>query len=208
MTGGDAAHGRASGAARSDDGNLDVALRLPATLGGLGGGTNPEQLFATGYAACFHGAPSLLAAKAGFAIPDSKVGTSVTFGRDPVDRLFMLKADITIRLPGIDRAGGSARAPHRALLPVREDGAAGHRQYCFTGYLTPRFVTPNSSASPSRIPRYLVIRPHGLLITPAQKEIGSYHPQAEEAKCKLQISRRSNDRRFARCRYGSCRSWR
>ncbi|SAL80307.1 OsmC family protein [Caballeronia terrestris] len=112
VTGGDAAHGRASGVARSDDGNLDITLRLPAALGGPGGGTNPEQLFAAGYAACFHGALSLLAAKAGIAIPDARVDASVTFGRDPVDGLFTLKADITIHLPGIDRAQAEALVRH------------------------------------------------------------------------------------------------
>jgi Ohr subfamily peroxiredoxin len=104
VTGGDAAHGRASGVARSDDGNLDVTLRLPDALGGPGGGTNPEQLFAAGYAACFHGALSLLAARAGIAIADATVQASVTFGRDPVDGLYTLTADVRIHLPGVERA--------------------------------------------------------------------------------------------------------
>jgi lipoyl-dependent peroxiredoxin len=46
VTGGQVQHGRASGRAISDDGHLDVSLRLPKELGGPGGGTNPEQLFA------------------------------------------------------------------------------------------------------------------------------------------------------------------
>jgi Ohr subfamily peroxiredoxin len=104
VTGGDAEHGRASGVARSDDGNLEVDLRLPDALGGPGGGTNPEQLFAAGYAACFHGALSLLAARAGIPIPDAKVEASVTFGRDPVDGLYTLTADVRIYLPGVERA--------------------------------------------------------------------------------------------------------
>jgi Ohr subfamily peroxiredoxin len=103
VTGGDAAHARASGVARSDDGNLDVNLRLPAELGGAGDGTNPEQLFAAAYAACLHGALSLIAAKAGIAIPGASVAASVTFGRDPVDGLFMLSADVRIHLPGVER---------------------------------------------------------------------------------------------------------
>jgi Ohr subfamily peroxiredoxin len=104
VNGGESGHGRASGVARSDDGVLDVQLRMPEQLGGPGGGTNPEQLFAAGYAACFHGALSLLAARANVAIADAEVVASVTFGRDPVDGLFMLRADIRVRLPGIDRA--------------------------------------------------------------------------------------------------------
>jgi lipoyl-dependent peroxiredoxin len=102
VTGGAAAHARASGVARSDDGNLDLDLRLPPELGGTGGGTNPEQLFAASYAACLHGALSMIAAQAGVAIPDASVVASVTFGRDPVDGLFLLSADVRIHLPGVD----------------------------------------------------------------------------------------------------------
>lgn len=103
VSGGESRHGRASGVARSDDGILDLQLRMPEQLGGPGGGTNPEQLFAAGYAACFHGALSLLATRADVTIPDAEVVASVTFGRDPVDGLFTLTADIRIRLPGVDR---------------------------------------------------------------------------------------------------------
>ncbi|HYG41416.1 MAG TPA: Ohr family peroxiredoxin [Bordetella sp.] len=105
VEGGEAAHGRASGIARSDDDQLQVALRLPAELGGAGGGTNPEQLFAAGYAACFHGALSLLATHAGLPIPPgATVKASVSFGRDPVDGLYALTAQVNIHLPGMDPA--------------------------------------------------------------------------------------------------------
>jgi Ohr subfamily peroxiredoxin len=103
VTGGDAGHGRASGIARSDDGNLAVHLRLPKALGGPGGGTNPEQLFAAGYAACFHGALSLLAAQASIPIPGASVQVTVDFGRDPTDGLFILSAQTRVRLPGVER---------------------------------------------------------------------------------------------------------
>lgn len=104
VSGGEAGHGRASGVARSEDGNLDLSLRLPEVMGGPGGGTNPEQLFAAGYAACFHGALSLLATKANIPIPGASVAVSVSFGRDPVDGLYMVTADVAIRLPGVERA--------------------------------------------------------------------------------------------------------
>lgn len=104
VSGGEAAHGRASGIARSDDGNLELALRLPAALGGPGGGTNPEQLFAAGFAACFHGALKLLATRAGIALEDATVDAAVTFGRDPVDGLYTLMAEIRIDLPRLPRA--------------------------------------------------------------------------------------------------------
>jgi Ohr subfamily peroxiredoxin len=104
VTGGEAGHGRASGVARSDDGNLDLQLRLPPAMGGPGGGTNPEQLFAAGFAACFHGALSLLAARDGIPVADASVTAAVAFGRDPVDGLYALTAKVEIRLPGVDRA--------------------------------------------------------------------------------------------------------
>lgn len=104
VTGGDAGHGRASGVAHSDDGNLSVDLRMPKALGGPGDGTNPEQLFAAGYAACFHGALSLLAARAGISVPGASVEVTVDFGRDPMDGLFMLTAHTRIRLPDVERA--------------------------------------------------------------------------------------------------------
>jgi Ohr subfamily peroxiredoxin len=104
VSGGEAEHGRASGVARSDDGNLNVQLRLPTALGGDGGGTNPEQLFAAAYAACFHGALNLLAAKNKIPVHDANVQMSVTFGRDPVDGLFMLTADIRIHLPDVEKS--------------------------------------------------------------------------------------------------------
>ncbi|QOF80356.1 Ohr family peroxiredoxin [Variovorax sp. 38R] len=104
VSGGEAEHGRASGVARSDDGNLNVQLRLPTALGGNGDGTNPEQLFAAAYAACFHGALNLLAAKRRIPVHDANVQMSVAFGRDPVDGLFMLTADVRIHLPDVEKS--------------------------------------------------------------------------------------------------------
>lgn len=103
VAGGEASHGRASGVARSDDGQLSMDLRLPSALWGPGGGTNPEQLLAAAYAASFHGALGLLAARDGIAIPDATVRVSVTFGRDPVDGLYMLTAQVSVHLPGVDQ---------------------------------------------------------------------------------------------------------
>jgi osmotically inducible protein OsmC len=103
VTGGEAAHGRASGVVKSDDGALAVNLRMPTELGGPGGGSNPEQLLAAGYAACFHGALTQLACRVGVEVTDLSVDAAVTFARDPVDGLFLLSADIRVSLPGLDR---------------------------------------------------------------------------------------------------------
>ncbi|SAK43837.1 OsmC family protein [Caballeronia glebae] len=104
VTGGDARHGRASGVARSDDGNLALNLRMPQALGGPGGGTNPEQLFAAAYAACFHGAMVLLATRAGIVVEAASVSVTVEFGRDPMDGLFVLSADTRVHMPGVERS--------------------------------------------------------------------------------------------------------
>lgn len=103
VTGGEAAHGRASGVVHGGDGELLTELRLPAELGGPGGGSNPEQLLAAGYAACFHGVLCLLATRSGIAVRDASVEASVTFARDPVDGLFLLSAQLRARLPGVER---------------------------------------------------------------------------------------------------------
>lgn len=101
--GGEAGHGRASGRALSDDGALDVQLRVPKQLGGAGGGTNPEQLFAAGYGACFHGALSLIAGQRKIKLPhDLTLKVEVSFGRDPADGLFQLVADVEVSLPTLD----------------------------------------------------------------------------------------------------------
>jgi lipoyl-dependent peroxiredoxin len=103
VSGGETQHGRASGEVRSDDGNLALSLRLPPEMGGPGGGTNPEQLFAAGYAACFHGALCLLASRLQIAVHDVEVRVTVSFGRDPVDGLFMLTTDVRARVPGVEK---------------------------------------------------------------------------------------------------------
>lgn len=104
VTGGEAGHGRASGVVKSDDGALEAHLRLPIELGGAGGGSNPEQLLAAGYAACFHGALRLLASRSGLPLAGIRVDAAVTFARDPVDGLFQLSAEIRVELPGVERA--------------------------------------------------------------------------------------------------------
>ncbi|WP_329536028.1 Ohr family peroxiredoxin [Streptomyces sp. NBC_01450] len=102
VSGGVASHGRASGRALSDDGLLDLNLRMPAELGGDGQGTNPEQLFAAGFAACFHGALSLVARQAALDPAAISVDATVAFGRDPEDGGYLLCVDLVVKWPGID----------------------------------------------------------------------------------------------------------
>ena len=103
VSGGEAAHGRASGVVHTGDGAVLAQLRLPVELGGEGGGTNPEELFAASYAACFHGVMCLLATRSGVVVRDASVEASVTFARDPIDGLFLLSAELRAHLPGVER---------------------------------------------------------------------------------------------------------
>ncbi len=88
------------GRSRTVDGMLDVTLAIPKELGGEGGATNPEQLFATGYAACFHSALKLVARQAGVPLADTAVTVEVGLvRREP--RGFGLRVAIEAELPGV-----------------------------------------------------------------------------------------------------------
>ncbi len=95
--------GGRDGAVRSDDGVLDLAVKMPPALGGPGGATNPEQLFAAAYAACFHGALRLVARKEKVALPDEAT-VQAEVGIGPDDTSFGLVATLTATLPGLDQA--------------------------------------------------------------------------------------------------------
>ena len=95
--------GGRDGHVRSDDGFIDQALTMPPELGGPGGATNPEQLFAAAYAACFHGALRLAARTAKITVPDDTQVTA-TIQLAPDDVSFHVAADITAHLPGLDQA--------------------------------------------------------------------------------------------------------
>jgi lipoyl-dependent peroxiredoxin len=88
--------------------NLDLKLTTPRELGGAGGdGTNPEQLFAAGYSACFIGAMKFVAARDKIAIPaDAAVDGSVGIGQIPNG--FGIEVELKISLPGLDRAEAQA----------------------------------------------------------------------------------------------------
>jgi Ohr subfamily peroxiredoxin len=89
----------------SSDGRVDLSLSVPKGLGGDDGpGTNPEQLFASGYAACFHSALKLVARQQKADIGESAV--SVTVSLVPDDDGFGLGVRIEGQLPGVDRATG------------------------------------------------------------------------------------------------------
>ena len=98
------ATGGRTGQARTADGTLNLALVTPKELGGPGGeGTNPEQLFASGYAACFLGALKFVASQRKVKIAeDSSVTAAVGIGKRDDGQGFGLDVALTIALPGVD----------------------------------------------------------------------------------------------------------
>src|ERR1043166_331720 len=94
------ATGGRAGKAASDDGLLSVSLALPKSLGGPGGpGTNPEQLFAAGYAACFLGAVKLVA-RTRKITPSAEPTVTAKVGMGPVEIGYALPVELKVRLPG------------------------------------------------------------------------------------------------------------
>jgi osmotically inducible protein OsmC len=100
--------GRAEGHGASGDGALDVQLRLPPELGGQGGGTNPEQLFAVGFASCFESALGAVARRekldVGDVVIDSKVSLLPT-----EERGFKLAVELDVSLAHVDDAEQASR---------------------------------------------------------------------------------------------------
>jgi len=95
--------GGRDGQSRTDDGLLDVKLNPPKALGGGGTGTNPEQLFAAGYSACFMGALKHVAGMKKIAVPaDAAIDAEVDIGPTPMG--FGIAVRMTIHLPGLERA--------------------------------------------------------------------------------------------------------
>jgi osmotically inducible protein OsmC len=107
--------GRLKGHGKTTDGALEVDLRIPVEMGGEGGGTNPEELFAVGFASCFESALSVVARRqkldAGDAVIDSKVSLHANENRG-----FDLGVELDVTLPSIDdpeAAVEAVRAAHR-----------------------------------------------------------------------------------------------
>jgi len=100
--------GRDGGTAKSDDGKLDVSLSAPRALGGNDGdGTNPEQLFAAGYSACFIGALKAVAAGDKQSLPeDTFINASVSIG--PIEHGFGIEAELNVSLGDMDKDDAKA----------------------------------------------------------------------------------------------------
>ncbi|MDO8186926.1 organic hydroperoxide resistance protein [Conexibacter sp. JD483] len=106
--------GRANGHGRTDDGALDVQLRLPREMGGDGDGTNPEQLFAVGYAACFEGALGVVARRQKLEADDVTIESHVNLLPNGAGG-FDLAVALNVTLPSIGDAAQAVevvRAAH------------------------------------------------------------------------------------------------
>jgi Ohr subfamily peroxiredoxin len=105
---------RAEGHGRTSDGALEVDLRVPTQMGGAGGGTNPEQLFAIGYAACFESALGVVARRQKQEAGDVEIDSKVTLV-PAEDRAFTLAVELAVSLPSVadaDKAVELVRAAH------------------------------------------------------------------------------------------------
>ena len=108
----------------SDDGFVDLDLRIPKEMGGSGGATNPEELFAAGYAACFHSALKLVAGQQKLDVDGTEVSASIGIG--PLgEGGFGLAASLVIYVPGWTRPPQSHwwRPPTRCAPTPTRPGA-------------------------------------------------------------------------------------
>ena len=103
--------GRAEGHGRTSDGALEVELRLPSEMGGEGGGTNPEQLFAVGYAACFEGALGVAGRRRKLEVGDAAIDSKVSLITTE-ERGFNVAVELHVALPSV--------ADEEAVEVVRE----------------------------------------------------------------------------------------
>jgi len=98
-----------SGHGRTSDGRVDVVLAPPTEMGGSGDGTNPEQLFAVGYAACYHSALRLVGKQENANVADSAVGSKVSIGPNDAGG-FELAVVLEVTLPHLSREQAQALA--------------------------------------------------------------------------------------------------
>jgi Ohr subfamily peroxiredoxin len=98
-----------NGHVQSDDGIIDTNVRHPKELGGTGDATNPEQLFAAGYAACFHSALRLVGQREGIDVTGTEVSATVSLGMLPSGG-FGIAAELDVAVPAVDRATAESLA--------------------------------------------------------------------------------------------------
>jgi lipoyl-dependent peroxiredoxin len=107
--------GRLAGHGRTSDGQLEVDLRIPKDMGGPGDGTNPEELFAVGYAACFEGAIAVVGRRAKEEVDDVVIDSKVML-LPTEERGFKLAVTLDVKLPSVsdpEKAADLVRSAHK-----------------------------------------------------------------------------------------------
>jgi Ohr subfamily peroxiredoxin len=97
-------HGGRDGHVRSSDGMIDMKVAIPKEMGGKGGATNPEQLFAAGYAACFENAIIFVARGQKLPVKETEVEARVGIGPNEKGAGFQLRVHLKVKLSGVERA--------------------------------------------------------------------------------------------------------
>jgi Ohr subfamily peroxiredoxin len=105
--------GRISGHGKTSDGELEVDIRVPKELGGEGGGTNPEELFAVGYAACFEGALATVARRAKAETGDAAIDSHVQLVTTD-ERAFTVAVQLDVSLPSVTDAAEAVELVRQA----------------------------------------------------------------------------------------------
>ena len=118
-----------NGHARSDDGFIDLDLRIPTEMGGPGGATNPEELFAAGYAACFHSALKLVAGQRKLDVTGTEVSASIGIGPNDTGG-FGLTAALVVYAPRprSRHRGGSDRGRARGVSVLKRHSRQHRRR--------------------------------------------------------------------------------
>ena len=126
------AQGGREGKATSSDGALNVQLSTPRELGGAGGpGTNPEQLFAAGYSACFLGALKFVAGKEKVALPaDTSITGNVGIG--PIPTGFGIEVELQISIPGLDAEQAQALVDKAHIVCPYSNATRGNIEVTLT----------------------------------------------------------------------------
>ncbi len=127
--------GGRGGRATSSDGNLDVSLTAPKEMGGPGTGTNPEQLFAAGYSACFNSALAGVAKQAGVDVTGSQVTAVVGFG--PAGAGYGLAVELEVSIPGLDAAQAEELGEAAHQVCPYSNATRGNIPVTITGFDAP-----------------------------------------------------------------------
>lgn len=123
--------GGRDGRVRTADGTLDLVLAAPPALGGSGEGANPEQLFAAGYAACFHSALLAVARSQKVRLADSAVGSRVHIGPNGSGG-FQLSVELEVTVPGVPLAQTRELADEAHLMCPYSNATRGNIEVTIT----------------------------------------------------------------------------